>query len=64
MLLYLDHAWEKSRAEGSHEQFQRSARRGHRRRGAAHPAKDHDCLRDSLGLLPIMWSPVTEAVPT
>ena len=45
MLLYLDHAWEKFRAAGRMNSHGRSARRGHRRRGAAHPPEDHDRLR-------------------
>ena len=48
MLLYLDHAWDKFSAERPHELDERSARRRDGRRGAAHPAEDHDRVRDLI----------------
>ena len=45
MLLYLDQAWDKFRAAGRMNSMADLLRCRHRRRGAAHPAQNHDHLR-------------------
>ncbi len=48
MLLYLDHAWEKFKAEGRMTIDARFARRRDRGRGGPRATENHDRLRDSL----------------
>ena len=61
MLLYLDHAWEKFRARRSNEQHGRSSRRREGRRGERIRPKIMTVCAIFFGLLPIMWSPATQA---
>jgi len=60
MLLYLDHAWEKSRAEGRMNISKICTTRSSKARCSA-SGKDHDCLRDSLWSAADHVVPVTEA---
>jgi Cu(I)/Ag(I) efflux system membrane protein CusA/SilA len=61
MLLYLDHAWEKFRAEGRMNNM--SDLRAAVEEGAVHRIRPKimTVCAILIGLLPIMWSPVTQA---